>query len=458
MDILLIAPASGHWRQVARRPLADGRNFRFSMLSLLSVAAATPPGHHVRILDEQVDPVPTDVSADLVGITCMTAAAPRAYALADALRARGVPVVLGGFHPTFLPEEALQHADAVVRGEAEGIWKQVVADAAAGRLHGVYQATEPFELAQLKPLPRQLIDPRWYARLHAVQATRGCIHRCAFCSVSAFSGGVQRRRPIERVVAEVAALPGRDLLFVDDNLVADPDYAGALCDGLAPLGKRWMTQATLAVAEDERLVRRMAAGGCVGIFAGLETFSSANLAGVDKTCHRVADYRERIRLIHGHGVGVEAGIVFGFDGDDVSVFAETVEQMDALELDMAQISIFTPLPGTPQYERMRDRILDDDWEHYDFHHAVFHPRHMSAAELQSGHDWATRAFYSPARIARRLARVARFPGARAGLPVATALNLAYFARVRSWGIRGRDPARARGRVRARTSIMAPSGT
>src|SRR5512146_1709733 len=148
MDILLIAPASGHWRQVARRPLADGRNFRFSMLSLLSVAAATPPGHHVRILDEQVDPVPTDVSADLVGITCMTAAAPRAYALADALRARGVPVVLGGFHPTFLPEEALRHADAVVRGEAEGIWEQVVADAAAGRLHGVYEATEPFDLGQ----------------------------------------------------------------------------------------------------------------------------------------------------------------------------------------------------------------------------------------------------------------------------------------------------------------------
>ena len=442
MDILLIAPASGHWRRVARRPIVDGRTFRFSMLSLLSVAAATPPGHRVRILDEQVDAAPPDLSPDLVGITCMTAAAPRVYAIADRFRARGVPVVLGGMHPSFLPQEALRHADAVVQGEAEGVWERVVADAAAGRLHGIYAAERPVDLAQLRPLPRHLIERRWYARLHAIQATRGCIHRCAFCSVSAFHGGVQRRRPIADVAAEAAALRGRYLLFVDDNLVADPDYAGSLCDALAPLGKRWMTQATLAVAEDERLVRRMAAGGCLGIFAGLETFSSANLTGVEKTCNRVADYRERVRALHGHGIGVEAGIVLGFDGDDVSVFAETLERMDALEIDMAQISIFTPLPGTPQYERIKDRIFDPCWEHYDFHHAVFQPRRMTAAQLQSGHDWATCEFYRPARIARRLARVARWRHPGPALYLASALNLAYLGRVRSWGIRGRDPARA----------------
>lgn len=439
MNILLIAPSSGAWRRNSRRRLRNGRTFRFSLLSLLTVAAETPSGHRIRLVDEQVEDIPWTHHVDLVGITCMTALAPRAYEIADCFRQRGVPVVLGGMHPTFCPEEALEHANAVVAGEAEGVWPRVVEDARQGRLGGVYRADEQVELTNLNRPPRVLLDPRRYATVNAVQATRGCPHRCAFCSVSAFNGGVHRRRPVEDVAAEVASLPGRFFLFVDDNLTADADYARLLFEAIAPLRKLWVTQSTIAVARDEELVRAAARAGCFGLFVGLETFQQDSLDGAGKAFNRTAEYREAIRLLHGHGIGIEAGLVFGLDGHRPDVFRETLESLDNLGVDIVQVSIFTPLPGTPAFERYADRIFDHDWGHYDFHHAVFHPRGMSAEKLQAGHDWITRSFYLPTRIARRVTRHAFRPRSRETLRYVAAMNAAYRTRVNQWGLRGWDP-------------------
>jgi radical SAM superfamily enzyme YgiQ (UPF0313 family) len=456
MKILLIAPASGPWRAVGRHRLFNGRTFRFSLLSLLSVAAQTPPGAEVRVVDEQVDAIPCGEDFDLVGITCMTAAAPRAYEISDIFRGRGVPTVLGGIHPTFLPEEALGHASAVCAGEAEGVWGDIVADAARGRLGGVYRGEGPRSLAGLKVPPRELLDSRRYATLQAVQATRGCPHRCSFCSVSAFHAGTYRCRPVEEVASEVAGLGGRFFIFVDDNLTADPEYARALFAALAPLGKRWMSQATIGIADDPELVRAAAESGCVGLFVGLETFADGNLQGVEKGFNRAEEYRERIRLLHGSGIGVEAGIVLGFDSDTPQVFSRTLETLDELEVDMIQVSALTPLPGTPQFKAMEGRIVDRDWSHYDYHHAVFEPLGMSAAQLQSGHDWVTREFYRPRRILRRLSRNAiRNRGLRS-LPYAAAINGAYFGRTVRWDIGGADPAGTEdARTATRPALAAP---
>jgi radical SAM superfamily enzyme YgiQ (UPF0313 family) len=448
MNILLIAPASGLWNGVGHRPLFSGRTFRFSMLSLLSVAAETPPGATIRIVDEQVEGIPREGHFDLVGITAMTAAAPRAYAIADRFRSMGVPVIMGGMHPTFMPDEALQHADAVCAGEAEGIWPRIVEDARAGRLRGIYRPPAPAELSRLKPLPRKLLSSRHYATLQAVQATRGCPHHCAFCSVSAFHLGGFRMRPIEHVVEEIRSLPGRFFILTDDSLAAAPDYAKVLFRALAPLKKHWMTQATLRITDDGELVDLAERAGCAGLFVGLETFSSRNLTGVGKDFNPSSEYRERIALLHAHGIGVEAGIVFGFDGDGPEVFRETLAALDDLRIDMAQISILTPLPGTPYFESMKGRIMDGDWAHFDYHHAVFQLAGMSAEALKAGHDWATRQFYSAARIARRLARVAAMKHGPRVLPYAAAINLAYYGRVLSWGIRGWDPAADHARSRA----------
>lgn len=446
MNILLIAPSSGKWRNVGRARLFNGKTFRFSLLSLLSVAAETPAGHEIRIVDEQFDDIPWDDPVDLVGITCMTALAPRAYAIADAFRARGIPVVLGGMHPTFCPEEALGHADAVVAGEAEGVWPRVVEEARDGRLRGIYRAETPTDLAGLQRPPAHLLKKGRYSTW-AAEATRGCPHQCAFCAVSAFHQHRHRRRPVDEVAREVAAIPSHFFIFVDDNLTADREYARALFQRLAPLKKRWITQSSLEIADDEAFVQAAAEAGCVGVFVGLETFSETNLSGVQKTCNRTGQYRDQIRLLHRHGIGVEAGVVFGFDQDDPSVFARALEQLDELEIDMVQVSIFTPLPGTRQYELARDRITDRDWAHYDFHHVVFEPKKMSAEALQAGHDWITREFYRPWRIARRLARLVQRPRGWSTFPYAAAINLAYYGRIRRWGIQGWDPGRETGRSR-----------
>jgi len=446
MRVLLIAPASGKWYRIGRSRLFGGRTFRFSLLSLLTLAAETPAGVDVTIVDEQVDDVPVNGAFDLVGITCMTAAAPRAYTLADAFRGRGVPVVLGGMHPTLMPEEALRHADAVCIGEAEGVWPRIVENARAGRLEGIYRERLG-DLAGLRRPPRHLLRSRHYGTLQAVQATRGCPNRCAFCSVSAFHGGVIRCRPVSEVVAEVASLPQRFFVFVDDNLTAEPDYARELFAALRPLGKRWISQSTLGITDDEPLLRLAVESGCVGLFVGLETFSEENLSAMDKGFHRAQEYRSRVQVLHAHGIGVEAGIVFGFDRDDRGVFRRTLDLLDRWEIDMIQVSVLTPLPGTPFFDRMRPRIFDRDWEHYDFHRVVFEPRGMSVDALQTGHDWVTRQFYRPWRIARRLARMAGRPHGSRVLPYAAAINLAYYGRTVRWNVRGFDPQRARSVLR-----------
>jgi radical SAM superfamily enzyme YgiQ (UPF0313 family) len=440
MKLLLIAPASGRWKNVGRSRLLNGKTFRFSYLSLLSVAAETPSDVEIRIIDEQVEDIPWQTDVDLVGITCMTALAPHAYEIAGRFRQRGIPVVLGGMHPTLCPEEAIQHADAIVVGDVESIWHRVLTDLREGHLRGIYRNTQPSDLAGLKAPPRHLIGGRRYAAVAAVQATRGCPHSCQFCSVSAFHKGTQRRRPVEEVVKEIRGLNSRFLVFVDDNLTADREYASCLFGALFPLKKWWVMQSTLAITEDEHLVRLAARAGCVGIFAGLETFSERNLADVNKTCHHASEYRRAVKFLHTHGITVEAGVVLGFDGDTPEVFRRTLNALDDIGVDLAQISILTPLPGTPQFETLKSRVFDRDWSHYDFHHSVFTPRNLSAADLQAGHDWMTRQFYAPTRILKRMARHLLHRRGLVTLPYLLAVNLAYYGRVLRWNIRGWDPA------------------
>lgn len=443
MKILLIAPASGKWQKVAKTSIFNGKTFRFSLLSLLSVAAETPQDIDVEIVDEQINDIPWDADVDLVGITCMTALAPRAYEIADQFLKRNIPVVLGGMHPTLSPNEAIQHATAVVAGDAEGIWPTVIADAQNKRLGGIYKNKTPHGLKGIKHPPRQLLDKKNYSTVHATQATRGCPHGCEICAVAAFHNKTHRQRPVEEVVAEIKDIPDRFIMFVDDNLTADRDYARRLFKALTPLKKQWVSQSTLSIADDPDFVRLAAKSGCIGLFVGLETFSEKNLSSVNKSCHRVEQYKEAIQLLHTNGIAVEAGIVFGFEGDTPDVFEKTLAILDELAVDLIQASIFTPIPGTPIFEKMKDRITDFNWAKYDFHNAVFNPRGMHIKELQAGHDWVTRQFYQPWRIARRLSRHMKRPGGIATFKYLAAINLAYYGRVARWKIRGWNPVRAK---------------
>ncbi len=438
MNILLIAPAAGNWRKIARRPFFNGKTFRFSMLSLLSVAALSPKNAKITIVDEQTEDVP-EGPFDLVGITAMTAVAPRAYALCDHFRSKGIPVVMGGYHASLNTEEALAHADAVVSGPAYGAWEQVCADVQAGRLERVYHgdpsATPPVHL------PRHLIAKDQYVTVSATFATLGCTNHCQFCSINRFHGGQRHTRSVADMVAELTAMPDDFFVFVDDNLTQDRPYALELFKALEPARKRWITQVSIDIAEDDELLSAMRAAGCMGVFVGLETFNEENLHAQDKEFNKPAHYREAVARFHAHGMYVEAGVIVGFDADDANVFRNTLRMLDWIRIDAIQLAILTPLPGTVLYESMEPRIIDRNWEHYDFRHAVFEPRHMSAADLQAGADWIIRRFYSPWRILRRVPRWAAVPGGLRHCLYILALNLAYYGRVRRFHIEGQDPAK-----------------
>ena len=443
MKILLIAPASGRWKKIGKSRFFNGKTFRFSLLSLLSVAAETPEDIELKIIDEQVDDIPWEEDVDLVGITCMTALANRAYEIASGFRKRGIPVVLGGTHPSFCPEEALEHADGVVIGDAERIWKKVIEDARQGRVKGIYKNESPVELKGLNHPPRGLLKYKNYGTIQAAQATRGCNNGCDFCSVAAFHKQTMRFRPVNEVYDEISSIPENFFIFVDDNLTADRDYAGELFKALIPLKKKWITQSTLSIAEDEEFVKLAAEAGCIGLFVGLETFKSENLDSINKTCHKIEHYRESIKLLHSHGIGVEAGIVFGFDNDTPDVFKNTLTTLDKLEVDVIQVSIFTPLPGTPRFKTMKNRIVDYNWSNYDFHNVVFTPENMTREELKAGHDWVTNRFYNPFRIMKRLLKHMMRPRGLKTVYYVAALNLAYLGRVLHWNIKGYDPSRVK---------------
>jgi radical SAM superfamily enzyme YgiQ (UPF0313 family) len=440
MRIMLIAPAIEELRVTGDRR-SSHKVFRFSVLSLLTVAACTDESHEVTIVDEQVEPIDFDQDVDLVGISFMTAHAPRAYEIAAEFRRRGVKTVAGGYHPTFLPQEAARHFDAVVAGEAEPSWPNLLRDASSGSLQQVYRATDFVDLATLRQPPRHLLRRNGYITVNTVQTGRGCPNGCRFCSITRFFNRTHRQRPVDDVIEEVGALKDRFVLFIDDNITADPDYARCLFRRLRPLGKNWVSQSSITVADDPQLVRLAAESGCVGLFVGLETVSTASLAEANKSFNRVEEYRAAVRLLHDHGIGVESGIVFGFDHDTVDVFERTLATIDRLELDAIQASIFTPLPGTALFQEMdaTGRILDRNWRHYDFRHVVFQPRRMAPEQLQQGADWVIREFYSLPRVARRLARNVRDLGLRPTLLMTLPVNLGYRQRVKQWNIRGALP-------------------
>jgi radical SAM superfamily enzyme YgiQ (UPF0313 family) len=428
LKVDLISPTATIWRATKKGGPRGPRVFRFSMLPTLSVAASMPEDVEIRIVDENVDPVDLDTDADLVGISFMTFNAPRAYELADLLRARGKTVMLGGYHPSFLPQEAIQHADSVCIGEAEYSVPRMIEDFKAGRLKQFYQS-ELVDLADL-PIPRRdLLQRRLYATPNVLIATRGCPYRCTYCSIAAFNNYRIRTRPVEAVIDELKRL-GRYVIFMDDNIIGDRDYAKELFEAMIPLNKRWHSQCGIHITEDPELLRLAVLSGCNGLFIGLETLSQKNLKDWEKCPNRAREYVRQVKQLHDLGIGVLAGFVFGSDNDTPDVFAKTVEFLDEAEIDVLQATRLTPFPGTPLFDEMdaAGRIFDKDWAHYDFAHVVYEPLHMTREQLHLGVWWVSRQFYSRRRVARRFRRELQTLGPGTLARVTGPVNLAYRVR------------------------------
>ncbi|MHB0870880.1 MAG: B12-binding domain-containing radical SAM protein, partial [Chloroflexota bacterium] len=330
MRLELITPESEPSRRLRR-----WRLIQFPQLTMPLLAALTPPDVEIHHTDEIVEPVDLERPADLIAITCNTPAANHVYRLADAFRQRGRKVVLGGPHVTVLPEEAMAHADAVVIGEAESVWAGLIDDFRQGSMRRVYRG-QPTDLRNLPHARRDLIEGRAYGR-GVIIATRGCPNGCGYCSIANMYGRGQRRRPVEEVAREVAAIPGHAVIFWDDHLTADREYALKLFGAIAPYHKWWTTQTTLQAAFDPDLLAAAAASGCKALFIGLESISQESLNSQGKGFNQVARYEQAVANLHRHGIAIQAGTMFGLDGDDPGIFERTLKYYREIGLDSATV-------------------------------------------------------------------------------------------------------------------------
>ena len=385
--------------------------FKFPTLSLAALAAVTPEPWQVAFHDDAIRPAPLDSDADLIALTAMTAQVTRAYELADAFRARGKTVVMGGFHASNLPDEALAHVDSVVVGEGELIWPRLLADYQAGGLQRLYRADGLIDTACIPTARREIYKGSGHFFTNTIQTTRGCPFDCEFCSVTAFYGRKYRKRPLDQVLAELQQLRAVNsfAFFVDDNIVADRRYALELFAGMRGMGLKWLSHAPIDFAEDRELLAAAGESGCVGMFVGFESLNQDSLAAMGKVTNRAASYREYADLFRDHGIGILGSFVMGCDGDTPAVFEETLRFCEDARLEAAIFPILTPYPGTRIRQRLEaeGRIISSNWRDYDMEHVVFQPKGMSVTELQNGYDQICRSFYSFGSIYRRIFKLHR---------------------------------------------------
>jgi radical SAM superfamily enzyme YgiQ (UPF0313 family) len=375
-------------------------NARIPNLALPILASLSPTDAQISFTDELLTPINLEKDlkeVDLVGITVLSKTALRAYKIADAYRKKGIPVVLGGIHSSALPEEAKEHADSVVIGEAEEVWPHLIEDARMGSLKPFYRQEGYTELSKI-PIPRRDILPkRGYLPLDVVQVTRGCPFRCEFCTVQNFFGEAYRFRPISDVVDEIRRLPHRWMMFNDDNIIGNPSYSKELLKALVPLKKKWFAQASLSGLKKVENIEWLAKSGCTSLFIGFETLSKKNLMTSQKFQNDPSEYQEIIESIHRHGIAICGSFVFGFDEDDPSVFEETVSFAIQTKLFSAVFMILTPYPGTALYHRVKNegRLVQDQWwllEKPEDSAPYFLPMKMSKEALREGWKRAWKEF------------------------------------------------------------------
>lgn len=376
-------------------------------LGLGVLAALTPAEDEVIYSDDVVEPfdIEKDVKdVDLVGISVDSKTARRSYDIAQAYRRRGVKVVLGGIHPTAMPDEALRYADAVVVSEAEDLWPELLADFKRGELKRIYRGPLP-DLGGKPNARRDLFKSKKYIPFKVVQTMRGCPYPCEFCSVSTANGTTMRFRPADEVLGELKQL-GKLIMFADDNVMIHRKYSEELFRKMAPLRKHWIGQCSLAAVKRIENIQLMAESGCKALFIGFESIDEETVRFTGKRQNRPSQYREVIDMLHEHGISTWGSFVFGFDTDDREVFDRTVELGIEMQLTMALYAILTPYPGTRLYRRLlaEGRLTDPHWwmrRDHDAGSPYFVPSKMTREELRDGWMRAWQRFYSPSAIWQR---------------------------------------------------------
>jgi radical SAM superfamily enzyme YgiQ (UPF0313 family) len=386
------------------RPIYLNRALYSPLAGLLAVAACIPRDtYEVVLTDENIETIDFDMKVDMVGISAMTSYVNRGYEIADQFRAKGVPVVMGGVHPSFMTKESLEHADAVVIGEAELVMDKLLDDLENGCMRGQYRSAKLHSMVDM-PMPRyDLLKRNRYVNKTFVQTSRGCHTGCTFCAEPLMNGLKFRYRPVDEVIREMEDCGSRTISINDADFFGTPERPKEVMRALKGRRFHWQAGVTSKLAQDDRMLELAAESGCTMLSIGFESISRSTLKSVHKHVNQPENFAALVEKVHSYGISVFGLFMFGFDGDDASVFDETVAFNKKANYDACAYSVLTPYPGTLTWYEMKkaNRIVSYDWTMYDQGHVVFKPEQMTGDELRVGQDKAYRNFYSTSSIAGR---------------------------------------------------------
>jgi radical SAM superfamily enzyme YgiQ (UPF0313 family) len=365
--------------------IARKNYFSVPPISLGILAALTPANWEVKIIQEPLQQVDFNESADLVGITANTSNAMRGYQIADDFRSRGTTVIMGGIHPSVRADEALEHCDSVCIGEAELIWNEVLEDLQEKSLKKKYKADTYFNLQDYTPPRRDLMttsNSLFYSAA-TVETSRGCPYNCDFCSVSLSHGNRIRYRQPDSVAEEISKIKRKKIFFVDNNIIANQAKAKELFKSLIPLKIKWTGQATISITDDPELLKYAVDSGCYGLLIGIESITDEGLKKYKKSKKDFVTLKSAIKTLRDHRIAVQAHLVFGDDFDTKDSISETLERLYELDIASATLSIMVPYPGTKLSDDLErgNRILTKNWNLYDIHHLVFKPKNFDTEEF-----------------------------------------------------------------------------
>ena len=403
MRLTLVYPAVGR-----RAGVEYMRTWQMEPLPIAALAALTPKDVEIAFYDDRVEPIDFERPSDLVAMPVETYTARRAYQIASEFRRRRVPVVMGGFHATLMTDEVKDYAEAVVVGEAEELWPQVIEDARGGRLQPIYSSDHQPDLATVR-YDRSVFHGRRYLPIGLVETGRGCRFPCDFCAVQTFFKRTARHRPIDAIVRELIELKTskRLFFFVDDNFAADLSFARDLAAALAPLHIRWVTQMSINAAHDETLLAALAASGCCGVLIGFESLDENVLRAMRKRFNTMrGGFSAALANLRRHGIRVYGTFVFGYDGEQPDAFDEAAAFAIDNRFYLAAFNHLTPFPGTPLFERLQreGRLLYERWwldERYGYNGIPFQPASMQPDDIRTGCLRARRRFYAWRSMLRR---------------------------------------------------------
>ena len=391
------------------------------------MAGLTPERHEVRLVDEYLEDIDFESDADVVALSGQIMQYDRCLDISRKFRARGKKVILGGYLPSMLPHEVEGLFDAIVVGEGDEAWPQILEDIESGQLKSRYKAARPPDINNL-PVPRYDLIKKDRMVVYPVQATRGCPFTCQYCSIAAVYDGMYRKRPVDKIVRDVEATGSRNINFCDDNLCEDVKFSDKLFTALKGAPIRWGTQTTINVARHPDLLKKARESGCVLMALGVETFSAKNLQEVNKTFHAVDKYAESFRRIMDAGISPHALIIFGLPDDNADTFKYTVDYLKNLKVPVTQFFILTPYPGSPTGDKIwrSERVFDKNLSHLREPYVVFEPEQLTPTQLHDGWWNAVEEFYSLRSIFQRVV-LRRKP---LNLWVNLATNLYYWSKVK----------------------------